>query len=584
MGAAAAAAVLERHGPRRLRVRQLLHAAWWISGGRGLPVLEVRTRTHSAAGHHVAIGGRQALRYSPCCSSCYFAAIVSVVAASTFLRMSLAPQRCLCSSTFSPKHNKTQTTASLCWHAPRCSRSILCSPAPSAFLCRFSGGGLTAGSGNFEPLAPFAAHAGSSLEGVIVVSINYRLGMLGFLATAEISASAGNGVPGANFGLLDQQAALQWVQQNIASFGGDPTRVTIAGQSSGGTSIFGLYSSPASKGLFTGAIALSGSINTSMSLLQGQVQNAGVPASLGCANEGSPEATVACMRALPASKVVAAMPPCWDTPGMWGLESLKPGGMDYCGLILIDGLSVTMGFGDALAAGLIDVPLIIGNMGQENDLAPDVDVSTYSKQAWGSYLESCLAPWHNASMAQSVLALYDPEGQTPPERAMCDLNTDYGLSCGTVSLALGAKSQGGAFQSPLYVFVNQWAPSTPIPSGLRTLRYAFHTWDYSVAIENWSGLSGLSGWAPGVTDLALSTMLQSLWYTFIQTGSLAGAQGAAGVEWASFEATAGFPANYNTFVFSATGAGSGMQTNYKVEQCAMLSEFGLTQPGFWWCD
>lgn len=452
------------------------------------------------------------------------------------------------------------------------------------FCALCSGGGLTSGSGNFEPLAPFAAHAGSSLEGLIVVSINYRLNMLGFLATAEMSAAAGSTTPAANFGLLDQQAALQWVQRNIASFGGDPSRVTVAGQSSGGTSIFGLYSMPASKRMFAGAIALSGSINTSMSLEQGQVQNAAVPSALGCGNEPSAQATVDCMRALSPATIVAAMPTCWNTPGMWGLDALKPEGQAYCGLVLIDGLSVTMGFGDALASALIDVPLIVGNMGQENDLNPDVDLSSYTQSAWGQYLEACVAPWHNASsMAQSILSLYDAEGRTNPEQAMCDLNTDYGLSCGTVSLALGAKSGSGSFRSPLYIFLNQWAPSTPIPAGSRQLRYAFHTFDYLAAIEAWADLSaGGSGWVPGPSDLALSALLQSVWYTFVQTGSLADAPRQAGVEWRSFEDAPGFPASYNTFVFSATG--SGMHSNYKAEQCAMLAEFGLTQPGFWWCD
>ena len=83
-------------------------------------------------------------------------------------------------------------------------------------------------------------------------------------------------------GLRDQQAALQWVRDNIATFGGDPRRVTVAGQSSGGTSILALYCSPRSRGLFDGAVSLSGSINIMMGLQQAFEQNEAVLHALNC--------------------------------------------------------------------------------------------------------------------------------------------------------------------------------------------------------------------------------------------------------------------------------------------------------------
>jgi len=90
---------------------------------------------------------------------------------------------------------------------------------------------------------------------VVLVSINYRLGPLGFLALPELSAES-EGTSG-NYGLLDQVAALEWVQRNIVAFGGDPGRVTIFGESAGGTSVVALVASPATEGLFHGAIAQS---------------------------------------------------------------------------------------------------------------------------------------------------------------------------------------------------------------------------------------------------------------------------------------------------------------------------------------
>ena len=115
------------------------------------------------------------------------------------------------------------------------------------------GGGFSFGSTSTP------VHNGEHLarKGVVLVSINYRVGPLGFLAHPELSAESPRHVSG-NYGLLDQIAALQWVQRNIAAFGGDPDRVTIFGESAGGISVSMLCASPEAKGLFRGAISESG--------------------------------------------------------------------------------------------------------------------------------------------------------------------------------------------------------------------------------------------------------------------------------------------------------------------------------------
>ena len=93
-------------------------------------------------------------------------------------------------------------------------------------------------------------------QGVVVVTINYRLGMLGFLAHSAIDNGAG--VASTNYGLLDQQFAMQWVQDNIASFNGDKTNVTIFGESAGGFSVHSQLVMPNAHGLFQKAIVESG--------------------------------------------------------------------------------------------------------------------------------------------------------------------------------------------------------------------------------------------------------------------------------------------------------------------------------------
>ena len=113
------------------------------------------------------------------------------------------------------------------------------------------GGGLTAGGGGLYD--PYTA---GERRGVIVVTINYRLGVLGFLAQTGLDAE---GHESGNYGFMDQQFALKWVKKNIKAFGGNPKEVTIFGESAGGQSVYCNLASPTAKGLFRGAIAESGS-------------------------------------------------------------------------------------------------------------------------------------------------------------------------------------------------------------------------------------------------------------------------------------------------------------------------------------
>ncbi|MFN3816142.1 carboxylesterase/lipase family protein [Brevundimonas sp.] len=114
------------------------------------------------------------------------------------------------------------------------------------------GGSLTGGSGS-EVMYDGARMAA---EGVVVVTLNYRLGVLGYLAHPDLSAESPDGVSG-NYGLLDQIEALRWIQRNIAAFGGDPDNVTIAGESAGALSVMYLMAAPQAHGLFHKAVAQS---------------------------------------------------------------------------------------------------------------------------------------------------------------------------------------------------------------------------------------------------------------------------------------------------------------------------------------
>ncbi|MGA2275410.1 MAG: carboxylesterase family protein [Bryobacteraceae bacterium] len=132
------------------------------------------------------------------------------------------------------------------------------SPAPKKrlpVLVYFYGGGFAAGSGD-EP-----RYDGTNFakKGVIVVTVNYRLGVFGFLAHPELTAESPHKASG-NYGMLDQVAALQWVHRNIGAFGGDPEKVTIGGESAGSMAVSVLMASPLAAGLFRGAIGESGAM------------------------------------------------------------------------------------------------------------------------------------------------------------------------------------------------------------------------------------------------------------------------------------------------------------------------------------
>jgi para-nitrobenzyl esterase len=131
---------------------------------------------------------------------------------------------------------------------------------------------------------------------IVVVTINYRLGALGFLAHPAFGPKGDVG----NYGLADQQAALRWVRDNIAKFGGDPDKVTIAGESAGAMSVCDHLVAPGSAGLFRAAILQSGPCQAQLALPEAQRASIDYARQAGC---GDPVSAAACLRALPADKL-----------------------------------------------------------------------------------------------------------------------------------------------------------------------------------------------------------------------------------------------------------------------------------------
>ena len=224
-------------------------------------------------------------------------------------------------------------------------------------------------------------------KGAVVVTINYRLGIIGFLALPELTAESSHHASG-NYGLMDQIAALQWVQKNIAAFGGDTTRVTIFGQSAGSVSVNVLMASPLAKGLFARAIGESGgSFGPMVTLADAEKKGLQVASALGITKEVLPS-----LRAKPADDLV---------PSKANSEMGD----------IVDGWVLPQSVSAIFAAGKQnDVPVIVGNNANEGgNLAPlpngtisSADFAAQARKDFGSSADKFLQIYPAATDDQAV--------------------------------------------------------------------------------------------------------------------------------------------------------------------------------------
>ena len=278
----------------------------------------------------------------------------------------------------------------------------------------------------------------AQLEDIVLVVPDYRIAAFGFLAHPCLELDDPRGVSG-NYGLLDQQLALRWVQDNVAHFGGDPARVTVLGQSSGGTSILGLLASPHSAGLFHSAVSLSASPNVTMGLRQAYAQfDTAIRTTTQC-GQGTAGASLremaACLRALPAAEVAAMLPTAtFDvSPNL----PASTRGQGYPGLIIVDGVTVVAEPEVALARGLVDVPLVLQTELAEMDTYENnATVNAMKNQAYADFFAGALTKggWLRPAIA-GLLDVYAEERNTSTELAYQMFIADYSFYCGSVELA-----------------------------------------------------------------------------------------------------------------------------------------------------
>ena len=298
------------------------------------------------------------------------------------------------------------------------------------------GGSLLVGESDLYDPAPLVR------DGVIVVTINYRLGALGFLADAPLAAAPGG--PSGNYGLEDQQAALRWVQRNIRGFGGNPRDVTVFGESAGGLSTLSQLVSPGARGLFQRAIVESGTYSLAQQSLAGaESVGAAFATQVGCT--GSATAVAACLRGLPVSTIV-------DNENFGGYTPN------------IDGAVLPQSVGTALASGQFShVPVIIGTNHDEWRLfvgldqlegGPPVTAANYVAQ-----ISATLGV--PASVATAIAGEYPLSSYSSPPVALGAVGTDAIFACHAVTA-----EEALARYTPTYAyeFNDENAPDLSLPS------------------------------------------------------------------------------------------------------------------------
>jgi para-nitrobenzyl esterase len=277
-------------------------------------------------------------------------------------------------------------------------------------------------------------------DGVVVVTINYRLGALGFLADSSLASTPGG--PSGDYGLLDQQAALRWVQRNIRGFGGNPGNVTVFGESAGGLSTLSQLVSPGARGLFQHAIVESGTYAlTQASLASAESAGAAFAAKVGCASN-----TAACLRSVPVATLLAS-----QNAGTGGYEpNLDPG-------------VLPQSIGTALSSGQFNhVPVIIGTNRDEWRLFVGLAQAEGGPAVTAANYQSMIAGTLGvpATVAAAIAAQYPLADYASPAEALGAVGTDAIFACN----ALTAEGSLARYvPTYAYEFADENAPELYLP-------------------------------------------------------------------------------------------------------------------------
>ena len=334
------------------------------------------------------------------------------------------------------------------------------------------GGGFSSG-GTAVPIYDGEAMA---KKGVIFVSANYRVGVFGFLAHPELTKESPNHASG-NYGLMDQVAALRWIKNNIAAFGGDPGNVTVAGQSAGSMSVNCLVASPLAKGLFKHAIAESGSMMVANPMLPANNLEAAEKEGLKYI-EAAHAQSIADLRKIPAEDLL-------KIPGRF-----SP---------IVDGYVLPHPVSQIFAEGRQNNVAVITGWNADESF-----VMSYKKK--DAYVDAIKKQY--GADADEVLKYYPGKTDEEAARSQVKMSRDQIFAMSGFKWITLQSLQGKA---PIYAYnFNRKLPATP-----DYVKYgAFHTGEVAYVMDDLKFLN--RSWEPA--DQPLATLMSSYWVNFMKTG------------------------------------------------------------------
>jgi len=352
----------------------------------------------------------------------------------------------------------------------------------------FHGGGDTAGStqkAKFDS-PPLANH------GVVVVTAEYRLGLLGFFANSLLTAE--DGLSSGQYLLLDQIAALQWVQKNIAAFGGDPTHVLMYGQSAGSTNVQVLLVSPAAQGLFSAAATDSGVVLQGDAVPLAAIEALHQPfvASVGC---GSATDVLSCLRAVPAATIVSNQDPYSNTS-----FEIEPR------------VSPVNPF-DVLQQQGSPVPYLTGGTREEFAVLGDDPNASLDANGYLTALHTRFDKY-GATVAAQVMALYPETDYGSYAYALIAVDTDFISTCAERVKDRAAAT--GANRPPVwrFLFTHQFENDASLAA-----YKAFHTAELYFVFGNVQTATTAPAYTPTPAELGFADQMMSYWSRFPATGN-----------------------------------------------------------------